>query len=135
LSTKRQNFYSETRWEPIVGYARIVRVGNQIWVSGTTATDENGEIVGIGDAQAQTRQVLSNIERALKRAGAALHHVVRTRMYVVDIRRDWEPIGRAHGDVFREIGPVTTMVEVRSLIDPDMLVEIEADAVLQSDED
>lgn len=126
----RTTFASGTKWEPVVGYARAVRVGAQVWVSGTTATDAKGVVVGADDAYAQTRQALRNIETALANLGARLDDVVRTRMYVVNIIRDWDEIGRAHGEVFGAIRPATAMVEVRRLIDSAMLVEIEADAVV-----
>ena len=126
---ERQKYSSGAKWESIVGYSRAVRVGSRIYVTGTTATDENSEIVGIGDAYAQTVKSIRNLEKALNALGAALENVVRTRMFVTDISR-WEEFGRAHGEFFREIMPATTMVEVSKLIDDRMLIEIEADAEL-----
>ncbi len=129
---KRQRYSSGTTWEPVVGYSRAVRVGSHVWVSGTTATDDKGRIVGKGDPYLQAKQAIANIERALAQAGGTLADVVRTRIYVLDIGQ-WEAIGRAHGEAFGAIRPATAMVQVSRLIDPDMLVEIEADAFFASD--
>jgi enamine deaminase RidA (YjgF/YER057c/UK114 family) len=125
----RQRVWSGAKWESIVGYSRAVRVGDRIYVTGTTALDEQGELVGPGDAYVQTVQVFRNIEKALSKLGAGLEHVVRTRMFVTDISR-WEEYGRAHGEFLRQVMPAATMVEVSRLIDPAMLIEIEIDAEL-----
>jgi enamine deaminase RidA (YjgF/YER057c/UK114 family) len=125
--TERRNFGSGTPWEPVVGYSRVVRIGPQVWVAGTTATAEDGSLVGRGDPAAQARQALANIERALKLAGAEMRHVVRTRIFVTDML-EWEAVGRVHGEFFGAIRPATAMVEVTGLVDPEMVVEIEADA-------
>jgi enamine deaminase RidA (YjgF/YER057c/UK114 family) len=127
----RQLFATQTEWEPYVGYSRAVRVGDHVFVSGTVATNEMGELVAPGDPYRQTVQVLENIKRALERAGASMADVVRTRMFVTDIAQ-WKEYGRAHGDYFREIRPVTSMIEVKGLIDPSLMIEIEADALISS---
>jgi enamine deaminase RidA (YjgF/YER057c/UK114 family) len=126
---ERQKYFSGTKWESVVGYSRAIKVGERIYVTGTTATDESGAIVAPGDAYAQTVQAIRNIERALKALDAGLENVVRTRMFVTDISR-WEEYGKAHGEFFSEVMPCATMVEIAKLVDPDMLIEIEVDAEL-----
>lgn len=130
--SKRQNISSGVKWEEVIGYSRAVRIGNVVEVSGTTALDSNGDLIGQGDPYQQARFILAKIETALNSAGASLQDVVRTRMFVTDMSR-WEGVGRAHGEYFKDIKPASTLVEIKSLVNPDMLVEIEATAILQGE--
>ncbi|MDJ0753876.1 MAG: RidA family protein [Ardenticatenaceae bacterium] len=131
--TQRQTYKTGAKWEDMVGYSRAVRIRDMVFVSGTTATDEQSNIVGVGDAYLQTKQIFKNIARGLQGVGASWKDVVRTRMFVVDIAKNWEAVGRAHGEIFAEIQPAATMVEVSGLISPDMLVEIEVEAVISQE--
>ena len=126
---KRENISSGTKWEPVVGYSRAVKVGNQVFIAGTTATTEEGSLIGVGDPYAQTVQIIRNIEKALKKAGGTLENIVANRIYVTHIEH-WQEVGRAHGEYFKNIRPATTLVEVKGLVEPEMLVEIDSVAVL-----